>query len=491
MLPVYDVQQMREMDARLAAASSLDAVIARAGYGIALLAVKMLGDAYGKRVSVLAGKGNNGNDGRAAARVLTAWGAKAEVLDYPDVDATRLAGADLVIDAVFGFGYRGDFPGIGAPPGVPLLAVDVPSGLEAASGRAAEATRAADVTLSLVGLKAGQLLGDGPALMGETYLYRLVGELPEVETSGRLVEPEDIRMARRSIASHKWSTGLAVLAGSAGMMGAAAFASAAALAGGAGIVHLLTEDPSSANLAMASLASGTVSVSARFTGSGWEPEPDLSRYKAIIIGPGRGKRAGAELSVLARRYAGPVVVDADAITAIASDPRLAGLIAERSGPTVLTPHGAELSRLAKALDSGTDHDSLARLAARGGFHLLVKGYPTRVYTPSGGFLAIPANGPALASAGTGDVLAGLRGARLAQGGDIEAAICEAVVAHGLAAQLEGTEPATASRVLARVPEAVEILRAFPARKWSVPFHPVGAHGPLYFPSQSRIDWRRR
>ena len=491
MLPIYDVQQMREMDARLAAASSLDAVIDRAGYGIALLALKMLGAAYGKRVAVLAGKGNNGNDGRAAARVLGNWGAKAEVQDYPDVDTARLAGADLVIDAVFGFGFRGDFPGIGAPNGIPLLAVDVPSGLGATDGRACESTRAADVTLSLVGLKAGQLMGDGPGLMGETYLYRLVGDVPAVVPSGRLIEPEDIRISRRPVTSHKWSTGMAVLAGSAGMMGAAAFTAAAALAGGAGIVHLLAEDPAAANLAMAPLASGTVSVGARFDGSGWEPAPDLNRYKAIVIGPGRGKGAGAELAALAKGFAGPLVIDADAITAIAADPHLAGLIAGRAGATVLTPHGAELSRLAKALGMGTDHDSLTRWAVSGGFHLLVKGYPTRVYTPSGGFMAIPANGPALASAGTGDVLAGLLGARLAQGGATEAAISEAVVAHGLAAQLEGTEPATASRVLARVPEALEMLRAFQPRKWPAPFHPVGSRGPLYFPSQSSIDWSRR
>ncbi|MDA8261742.1 MAG: bifunctional hydroxymethylpyrimidine kinase/phosphomethylpyrimidine kinase [Actinomycetota bacterium] len=491
MLSVYDVRQMKEMDARLAAASSLEATIARAGYGIATLAARMLGGAYGKRVSVLAGKGNNGNDGREAARFLRSWGAKVEVYDYPEIDRKRLADAQLVVDAVFGFGFRGDFPGIEVPAGVPLLAVDVPSGLDAGSGQACPATRPADVTLALVGLKVGQLLGDAPRLMGETYLYRLVGGVPEVGTSGRLVEPEDIRISAHAVDTHKWSTGIAVLAGSPGMMGAAAFTCAAALAGGAGIAHLFAEDPSAAGLAMAPLASGTVSVPAGFTGAGWEPEPQLSRYKAVVIGPGRGATAGQELAVLSEHYAGPLVVDADAITAIAAEPRLADLLARRQGATVLTPHGAELSRLAKALGSGTDHGSLARLAARLGVHLLVKGFPTRLYTRSGDFLAIPANGPALASAGTGDVLSGLLAARLAQGGDAEAAISEAVVIHGLAAQLEGTEPVTATRVLERIPDALAALRSFPGRKWSAPFHPVGARGPLYFEGQSRIEWSRR
>ncbi|MDA8396868.1 MAG: hypothetical protein M0Z29_03295, partial [Actinomycetota bacterium] len=123
MLPIYDVRQMKEMDARLAAASSIEATIARAGYGIATLAARMLGGAYGKRVSVLAGKGNNGNDGREAARFLGSWGAKVEVQDYPEIDRKRLAEAQLVVDAVFGFGFHGDFPGIEAPEGVPLLTV--------------------------------------------------------------------------------------------------------------------------------------------------------------------------------------------------------------------------------------------------------------------------------------------------------------------------------------------------------------------------------
>ncbi len=491
MLPIYDVRQMKEMDARLAAASSIEATIARAGYGIATLAARMLGGAYGKRVSVLAGKGNNGNDGREAARFLGSWGAKVEVQDYPEIDRKRLAEAQLVVDAVFGFGFHGDFPGIEAPEGVPLLAVDVPSGLDAGSGRASAATRPADVTLALVGMKAGQLLGDGPRLMGETYLYRLVGGVPEVETSGRLVEPEDIHISARSVETHKWSTGVAALAGSPGMMGAAAFACAAALAGGAGIVHLFAEDPSAANLAMAPLASGVVSVGAVFNGSGWEPESRLSRYKAVVIGPGRGPEAGAELAVLAQSYEGPIVIDADAITAIAAEPGLARLFARRRDAAVLTPHAAELSRLANALGVGTDHGSLAGMAAQLDVFLLVKGFPTRVYTPSGDFLAIPANGPALASAGTGDVLSGLLAARLAQGGDAETAICEAVVIHGLAAQLEGTEPVTAAKLLGRIPDALETLRSFPARMWSAPFRPVGAGGPLYFQKQSGIDWSRR
>ena len=489
MLPIHSVAQMREMDARLAADVPMERVIERAGFGVAALAARILRRSYGAKVLVVVGRGNNGNDGRAAAKVLSSLGARVVIEAYDPSARLSSAEADLVIDAVFGFGFHGDFDGLGEVGRAEMLALDLPSGLDADSGTACLATARASFTLSLLGLKLGQLINDGPRLCGETYLYPLHGS-PRVDSVGSLVLPEDISILPRDVSSHKWSSGLAVFGGSVGMSGAAIMASSAALRAGAGIVHLFAQDPSTA-LAVAARFPEVVVRTPSFDREGghFSGDLDLSKFRALVIGPGLGKDAGEILRAVSGIFPGPLVIDADAVVAIGEDPRLLGNVANRASPSILTPHAGELARLMNGIKGKLDHAALGEFAVRNGLVLLVKGFPTRIYSPDGRFYVVPSNGPALATAGTGDVLSGVIGARIAVGGSDALTVAEGVMIHGLAAQVNPGPPLTSMELLERIPEAMRLLRSS-KHFWSPgAFVPIGSRGPLYFAHQSNIEWR--
>ena len=492
MLTIHTVEQMREMDAQLGASMPMDHVIDRAGYGVAMMAATILGRTYGAKVVVVVGKGNNGNDGRAAAKVLSGLGARVVIEPYEATRSSATNQADLTIDAVFGFGFRGDFDGIANLGAARLLALDMPSGLDADTGGASAATHEAAFTLSLVAVKLGQLIGDGPRLCGETYLYPL-GATPSVASAGWLVQPGDINIADKDMASHKWSSALGVFAGSAGMSGAAVLASGAGLRGGAGIVHLFSRDSSAPAIVSARIPEVVLRlVEFDADGGGFESPPDLSRFAALVVGPGLGADAGAMLGWLADRYDGPLVIDADAVVALGEDPRLLDRIAQRPSPSVLTPHGGELARLIKGAPSLRDHDSLKEFALKHRVFLLIKGYPTKIYSPNGELHVVAGNGRALATAGTGDVLSGIIGARVASGRLDAMTIAEAVMIHSLAALVPPGPPLTAFDLLERIPAAIRLLSSESREFWpESAFVPIGSQGPLYFPSQSKIDWALR
>ncbi|HEX5945938.1 MAG TPA: NAD(P)H-hydrate epimerase, partial [Acidimicrobiales bacterium] len=252
MLPVLTPAEMGAVDA--AAPEPVDVLIGRASAAVARHALALLGGGYGRRVVVVAGKGNNGNDGRDAAVRLRRRGVRVQMVDAaaaPDVAPT----ADLVIDAAYGTGFQGTY----RPPdpaGAPVLAVDIPSGVDGVTGATAEggAVRA-DRTVTFAALKPGLLFHPGRALAGDIHLADIGldagdGETGPVAAAGSgpaapaagLVGAGDVArwLPPRPVDTHKWRSAVVIAAGSPGMTGAAHLAARAAQRAGAGMVRVAT-----------------------------------------------------------------------------------------------------------------------------------------------------------------------------------------------------------------------------------------------------------
>lgn len=409
----------------------------RAGWAVAQAAAG-LGAGYGRRVTVLAGPGNNGGDGYVAARYLHYRGVATEVqyLAEPKTEVARRAAAaaaaagvpidflrppgraDLVIDAVFGGGFRGGIPAelaAWADFDAPVLAVDIPTGLSPADGTACGGGFRAVATVTFHALKPGHLLGEGPDRCGPVTVadIGLVGGVPEL----MVVEATDAPRPPRERRAHKWSVGsVLVVGGAAGMVGAAVLAGRAALSFGAGAVGVAGPDPASIQqLAPELLAYSLDSI------------PD--RYQVLVVGPGLGQDH-ADLVVNLIEQGKPMVIDADGLTALGGRGQDAGA-AVRVGPgTVLTPHAGEFARMAPDLPATPR--GAAGLAERTGAVVVLKGSPT-VVTGGGIPWVVTTGGPELATIGTGDVLAGMIGALLARGVEPLAASRSAAFWHGMAA----------------------------------------------------------
>lgn len=239
MIAVVTPTEMGEIDA--AASESVDVLIERAGAAVARAAVNLLGGTYGRRVQVICGKGNNGNDGRAAARRLRASGARVDEYDAAACPA-ELPPADLVIDAAYGTGFRGDWD---APVAVAsrVLAVDIPSGIDGLTGTASGRVLRADATITFAALKPGLLLGAGPDHAGDIQVADIGLDVSRARTY--LVDADDVRQwwRPRGRTDHKWTNAVRVVAGSPGMQGAGHLAAAAAHRAGAGYVHLMSPAP--------------------------------------------------------------------------------------------------------------------------------------------------------------------------------------------------------------------------------------------------------
>ena len=460
MIPIVTPEEMGAIDA--AAPEPVDVLIARAGAAVAREALRLLGGAYGRRVVVLAGKGNNGNDGRAAAERLRLRGVRCTVVDAADAPAS-LPPADLVIDAAYGTGFRGDF----APPAVrgrepgddPLvLAVDIPSGVTGLTGEASGRPLSATATVTFAALKPGLLLGDGPALAGDVAVADI--GLDVSSASAHLVEGRDLRvwLPARPVNGHKWQTSVWLVAGSAGMTGAAHLAAAASQRAGAGYVRLsspgVADDPQRP----------TEAVGVPLPAERWAANvlgSDLDRFGALAVGPGLGTGNGtaAEVrSLVAEAEALPVVVDGDGLTALGTD--AADVIGARhpsAPPVVLTPHDGEAERLlGKA--PGPDRIAVARdLAARTGAVVLLKGSTTVVADPGGQVLVSTTGDARLATAGTGDVLSGTIAALLAQGVPALRAAAGGAFLHGRAGALAWPRGLVASDVVRHLPAALTEL----------------------------------
>ena len=428
MIPVLTPEEMKAVDR--AAPEPVEVLVERAGAAVARAALSMLGGAYGRRVVVVAGKGNNGADGRVAADRLRRRGVRVAVIDAAE-QPERLPPSDLVIDAAFGTGFRGDY----VPPdpaGAPVLAVDIPSGVDGLTGEVGERAVRAASTVTFAALKPGLVLGAGAEHAGRVSVADIGLDVSR-STIG-LVGAGDVGawMPDRPRESHKWKAAIWLVAGSPGMTGAADMAARAAMRSGAGTVRLgVPGQPPGPRFPEV--------IGRPLPVEGWDGEvtSDLDRMKAVVIGPGLG-RSDATAAAVRRLLAVarvPVVVDADALFALGSLDGPVRFLRDRPGPTVLTPHDGEFSRLVGCPPGPRRISAVRHLAFTTGATVLLKGSTTVVADPSGDVLLTDAGDARLATAGSGDVLSGVVGALLAQGlGPLHAAAGGAFV-HGTAAGL--------------------------------------------------------
>jgi hydroxyethylthiazole kinase-like uncharacterized protein yjeF len=430
MQPVLTVAEMNAVDAAAQASIPLEVLVGRAGHAVARVALDMLGGAYGRRVTVIAGRGNNGADGRVAARYLAQRGVRVTVVEAATgSDITAAIGpVDLVIDAAYGTGFHGGYRSPVIDPGTPVLAVDIPSGVEGDTGTAAGTPMAARRTVTFVALKPGLVQGDGVGLAGQVTVVDI--GLPPGEAAISVMDDGDVAalFAPRRHDGNKWSAAVLVVAGSPGMTGAAALCARSAYRSGAGMVRLGVPggDLSEAQ------ASEAVSVALPATGWATPALEAARRCGAVVVGPGLGRHpsAAAEVRRLTEESPVPVVVDADGLFALG---RFEGdrPLKPRSA-VVLTPHDGEYDRLT-GRPPGPDRIAAARrLAAAAGAVSLLKGPTTSVAGVDGRVLLGMTGTTKLATAGSGDVLSGVIGAMLSRGvAPLEAAALAAHV-HGRA-----------------------------------------------------------
>lgn len=449
MRPVLTPQEMADVDR--AAPEPVETLIERAGFAVARTALDLLGGGYGRRVAVVAGKGNNGADGRAAARVLTRAGVRVDVLEAGGSARIR-ADVDLIVDAAYGTGFNGDYcaPDPGA---ATVLAVDIPSGVDGLTGVASGDAVWADVTVTFAAMKPGLLLADGPARSGETSVVDIGLDVSAARC--HLVEDGDVTalLPRRARDSHKWQSAVLVAAGSPGMQGAARLTAQAAMRAGAGYVRLGSPGVDAAGHD----PSEVVAVS--LPAAGWHRDVlhGADRFAALAVGPGLGRGAdtAADVRAVVRDAPIPVVVDADGLNLLGSASDAAGAIGSRPAATLLTPHDGEFERLT-GRPPGDDRIAAARdLAKATGATVLLKGSTTVVAEPSGRALLVASGSARLATAGTGDVLTGMCAAFLARGLDPLTAAGLAAHVHGRAASLGPTAGLVASDLLQLVPAALE------------------------------------
>ena len=234
MIPIVTPEEMNEIDA--AAPEPVDVLVGRAGAAVAWAVRRRLGGTYGRTVNVIAGKGNNGADGRVAGELLASAGVAVRVFEAAACPES-LPPADLVIDAAYGTGFRGQWvaPSVGD---ADVVAVDIPSGVDGLTGVASPGTLAAVETVTFAAMKPGLLVNDGKRLAGKVTVADI--GLDVSAARAHVVEPADVAgwWRPRPVDAHKWTRAVRVVAGSPGMTGAASLAATAAMRAGAGIVWL-------------------------------------------------------------------------------------------------------------------------------------------------------------------------------------------------------------------------------------------------------------
>jgi NAD(P)H-hydrate epimerase len=450
MIPIVTPQEMAAIDA--AAAEPVDVLIGRAGAAVARAARRMLGGTYGRVVNVIAGKGNNGADGRVAGDVLAAAGATVRVFEAATCPAA-LPPADLAIDAAYGTGFRGDWaaPNVGA---ARVLAVDIPSGVDGLTGIAVAGALAADETVTFAAIKPGHLVHDGKRLAGAITVADI--GLDVSSARAHVVERADVATwwRPRPVDAHKWMRAVRVVAGSPGMNGAASLAASAAMRAGAGMVWLSIPGEEHPRAQLVEV------VGKPCPGSGWSAtvSDGLDRFGAFVIGPGLGLAAvaGDEVRKAVVAAPCPVLVDGDGLTVISTASEgAASLLRARVAATVLTPHDREFERLAGAPAGADRFGTVRSLAAATGATVVLKGPTTLVAEPGGLVRAVTIGDQRLATAGTGDVLSGIIGALLASGMPAFDAAAGGAWLHGQAASMRPASGLVASDLLAAIPSAIE------------------------------------
>lgn len=497
--PLPGAEQMRATD-RWAieerGVPSLD-LMERAGAGLALLTDRAVPRGT---IAVVCGKGNNGGDGFVAARLLRELRRTVRVLlladpaEYKGDAAANLARLDgdhepftpqalrdakVVVDAIFGTGFDGEPRGapagaiaaIGAA-GAHVVAADVSSGVSASTGEAAAASVVASTTVTFAAAKPGHWIAPGKQQTGELHVVDIgiPAGAPATADVGLLTARVHELVPGRDAPGTKFTSGHVVVAGgSRGLTGAPCMAAEAAMRAGAGYVTALV--PASLELVFETrllevmtraLPDAEGALTPDGVGAALEA---CGRAGALVLGPGAGRSDGAFAFVRALAAAAdvPLLLDADGLNAHAGELEL---LAKRSAPTILTPHAGELGRL---LGSSSEAVSRARLrsareaARRADAIVVLKGDDTIVARPDGAAAVNSLPAPALATAGTGDVLSGVIGAFLAKGLDPFAAACAGVRRHAaagrVAADEHGADGVIAGDVIAALPRA---LRGDPA-----------------------------
>jgi NAD(P)H-hydrate epimerase len=418
---------MRECDAREAARRGQQTLVEAAGVRVAHEVHRMLGTLYARRICVLVGPGLNGADGLVAARVLRARGSRVDVVSVAR-QPRELRGYDVVIDAAFGLGCTRPYvaPLLGA--GVRVLAVDLPSGVDADSGDVLGRPLRADVTLALGALKFAHVDGDAASYVGELRFAGLGIATPMDD--GLIVDDDIDAFVKGHRDDHKWTHALSVLAGSPRMPGAAVLVCAGALSAGASMVRLQSRGK------IASLVALPVEV---VRARGTEVDP---RSRCVVAGPGLGNNSLAWLRERLNDTELATVLDADAL-------QVETLTMVRHAPRIVTPHAGEFERLSGAPVPSRRIDAVRELAHGTDSFVLLKGPRTIIASPDGRIRVVNSGSSALATAGTGDVLSGMIGAAIARGhSPLEAAAWSAHL-HGMAGRRLGvyeTAHALASEV---------------------------------------------
>ena len=434
LLPLLTADETRR--AEEAYPGSLDELMERAGATVAELVQR----SFPGRVTVVCGKGKNGGDGRICARVLREAGREVTVVD----GVGDLGDPDVVVDALLGIGLDG-------PPredaarmielinaaGRPVVAVDVPSGVNASSGEVAGSAVRATATVTFGAAKVGLAVSPGSLYAGAVTVAPL-GLRPREHEHSLVPASVLIDVPRKQTTSTKYSSGsVLVVGGSRGLTGAPTLTARAAFRADAGYVAVAAPESTLAVLETVLLEAVKRPLPEDTAGRLLPRAADAileaaEKADAVAIGPGLGRSEGTVelVRILLERLELPVVLDADALWGL--EPF------SRAAPTVLTPHSGELASLlgidARELDAHR-LASVRRAASRFGSVVLLKGADTLVAAPRTGVLVATYGTPALATAGSGDVLTGVVAAFLAKGMEAQYAAAVAAVAHGVASEL--------------------------------------------------------
>ncbi len=507
-------EQMQSLDRKAIDTYGIPGVVLmeNAGKGATEVIANTFPDLQGKKVAIIAGKGNNGGDGFVVARHLLNRGVSVKVFLLADPKALRgdaetnlqiflrmkgevipvpsfkdyqkvkkdLERFDLLVDAIFGTGldaeirgyYREVIDHLNALQ-KPVVAIDIPSGLDANTGRPLGIALRASLTVTFGLPKVGLLIPPGFDYVGELKVIdigipkRLIDE-EKIQT--HLLEEAEIRkwlsIPRRKN-SHKGDYGhLLVLAGSVGKTGAAAMACEAALRMGAGLVTLGI--PKSLNAIM----------EVKLTEAMTEPLPETPRQTlslkafntilqlcekkdALIIGPGIGtfKETQSLIIKLIKTLKLPIILDADGLTALAAQPKILSAL---NRPPILTPHPGEMGKLIGSTAKQVQEDRIGisrNFAQSHHVFLVLKGHRTLIATPEGEIFINPTGNPGMASGGTGDVLTGMIGGLVCQGVDPLASLQASVYLHGLAGDRvvseRGEKSLVATDIIGKIPDVLQ------------------------------------
>jgi len=504
---IVTAAQMRELDRRTIAAGTPGwTLMQRAGQGATRALLAALPRLRRRRVVVVCGKGNNGGDGFVIARelkkagvaaevfllareaqvkgdaalALRSWrrarGRVAEIVAADDLGALqeRLAGAACVVDAILGTGLSAEVTGLLADAialinacGVPVFAVDLPSGLDSDRGVPLGIAVEAEFTATFGLAKIGQVLEPGVRHCGKLDVVDIGLDAAAIEAiapPALLLDPGEVAelVPRRPAETHKGDCGhVLVIAGSRGKSGAAVLCSRGAARAGAGLVTVAVPESQQPIVAAGLLEA----MSEGLPDAGGALDYDEERLRhlvrgraAIACGPGLGTGAGARDTVawLLTNVAGALVLDADALNCLAEMLRQ-GERPRPAGDLVITPHPGEMARLAGVSTAAVQADRVGvarELAAAHACVVVLKGARTVVAAPDGRLGINPTGNPGMASGGMGDVLTGVVAAFLAQGLPPFEAACLAVHAHGFAADLVAAEQGTIGLLAGDVAEAI-------------------------------------